>query len=236
MPVLHSLLSPGSDEFRRNRDDMLALVERVRGLEARVREHSGRQAAKFAKRGQLLPRDRLARLVDRGSPLVELASLAGYKMHDDDGESSIAGGNGIAALGWVAGRRCLVSAADSAIKGGAISPMGLRKSLRAQEIATQNKLPCISLVESAGANLLYQSELFVEGGRVFANMARMSALGIPHITVVHGSSTAGGAYLPGLSDYVIVVRGKSRIFLAGPPLVKAALGEDSDEEALGGAE
>ncbi len=236
MPVLESNLATGADEFRKNRDDMMALVERVRGLEAKVREHSARQAGKFSKRGQLLPRDRLARLVDRGSPLVELASLAGYKMHDDDGDGSIAGGNGIAAIGWVAGRRCLVSAADSAIKGGAVSPMGLRKSLRAQEIATQNKLPCVSLVESAGANLLYQSELFVDGGRVFANMARMSALGIPHVTVVHGSSTAGGAYLPGLSDYVIVVRGKSRIFLAGPPLVKAALGEDADEEALGGAE
>jgi geranyl-CoA carboxylase beta subunit len=114
--------------------------------------------------------------------------------------------------------------------------MGLKKSLRAQDIALSNKLPCVNLVESAGANLLYQSELFIDGGKIFCHMARMSAAGIPHITVVHGSSTAGGAYLPGLSDYVVVVRGKSRIFLAGPPLVKAALGEDADEEALGGAE
>ncbi|MBL8943899.1 MAG: acyl-CoA carboxylase subunit beta, partial [Myxococcales bacterium] len=207
-----------------------------RGLEAKVRDHSARQAAKFAKRGQLLPRDRVAAVLDRGAPFLELSTLAGYKMHDDDGAGDIAGGGNIAGIGFVAGKRCLISASDSAIKGGAVSPMGLRKSLRAQEIATLHRLPCLSLVESAGANLLYQSELFVEGGRVFANMARMSAAGIPHITVVHGSSTAGGAYLPGLSDYVIVVRGKSRIFLAGPPLVKAALGEDADEEALGGAE
>jgi geranyl-CoA carboxylase beta subunit len=236
VPVIESQLSRNADAFARNREQMLALVEHFRGLEAKVREHSGRQAAKFSKRGQLLPRDRVARLLDRGAPWLELASLAGYKMHDDDGDSGIAGGGNIAGIGFVAGRRCLVGASDSAIKGGAVSPMGLRKSLRAQEIALANKLPCVNLVESAGANLLYQSELFIEGGKVFCNMARMSAAGLPHITVVHGSSTAGGAYLPGLSDYVVVVKGKSRIFLAGPPLVKAALGEDADEEALGGAE
>ncbi|MBL4685365.1 MAG: acyl-CoA carboxylase subunit beta, partial [Nannocystaceae bacterium] len=145
------------------------------------------------------------------------------------------GGGTVIGVGFVAGRRCMVSASDSAIKGGAVSPMGLRKTLRAQEIGRVNRLPAIGLVESAGANLLYQSELFVEGGRVFCNLARASALGLPHLTVVHGSSTAGGAYIPSLSDYVVVVRGKSRIFLAGPPLVKAALGEDADEERLGGA-
>ena len=236
MPTIESQVVTTGDAFRRNREQMLELVAGFRGLEAKVRDHSARQAAKFAKRGQLLPRDRVAAVLDRGAPFLELSTLAGYKMHDDDGAGDIAGGGNIAGIGFVAGKRCLISASDSAIKGGAVSPMGLRKSLRAQEIATLHRLPCLSLVESAGANLLYQSELFVEGGRVFANMARMSAAGIPHITVVHGSSTAGGAYLPGLSDYVIVVRGKSRIFLAGPPLVKAALGEDADEEALGGAE
>ena len=132
--------------------------------------------------------------------------------------------------------RCIIGASDSAIKGGSIAPMGLQKSLRTQEIALQNKLPIISLIESAGANLLYQSEIFVEGGRVFANMARLSAAGLPQITVVHGSSTAGGAYMPGLSDYVIAVRGAAKVFLAGPPLVKAAIGEDADDEMLGGAE
>ena len=236
MPVLESTIDTKSEAFARARDQMLGLVASFRELEARVRAHSDSKAAKFQSRGQLLPRERIARLLDRGAPFLELATLAGYKMHDDDGKKNIAGGGSIVGIGFVSGKRCLVSAADSAIKGGAVSPMGLKKSLRAQEIALENKLPCIGLVESAGANLLYQSELFVDGGRIFANMARMSAAGIPHISVVHGSSTAGGAYLPGLSDYVVVVRGRTRIFLAGPPLVKAALGEDADEEALGGAQ
>ncbi len=236
MAIIDSRIDVTGETYARRREEMLALVDGFRRLEGKVREHSSRQAAKFGKRGQLLPRQRVAAVLDRGAPWLELSTLAGYKMHDDDGDADIAGGGNIVGIGFVAGRRCLVTASDAAIKGGAVSPMGLRKSLRAQEVAMANRLPCLSLVESAGANLLYQSELFVDGGRVFANMARMSAAGIPHVTVVHGSSTAGGAYLPGLSDYVIVVRGKTRIFLAGPPLVKAALGEDADEEALGGAE
>jgi len=129
----------------------------------------------------------------------------------------------------------VIAASDSAVKGGTVPPMGLRKALRAQEIARDNKLPMIHLVESGGANLLYQAEIFVEGGRSFANQARLSAAGIPQIAVVHGSSTAGGAYLPGLSDYVVLVRGRSSIYLAGPPLVKAAIGEDATDEELGGA-
>jgi geranyl-CoA carboxylase beta subunit len=236
MPVIESTINPRSESFATNHEAQLALVQQLRELEARVRAHSQSKAAKFQKRGQLLPRERVARVLDRGSPFLELSTLAGYKMHDDDGKRGIAGGGSIIGIGFVSGKRALVTASDSAIKGGAISPMGLRKSLRAQEIARQNRLPCVNLVESAGANLLYQSELFVEGGRVFANMARLSAAGVPQITLVHGSSTAGGAYLPGLSDYVIVVRKKSKIFLAGPPLVKAALGEDADEESLGGAQ
>jgi geranyl-CoA carboxylase beta subunit len=145
------------------------------------------------------------------------------------------GGGSVVGVGMVSGKRCMVAASDSAIKGGTVSPMGLKKSLRAQEIARENKLPFVSMVESGGANLLYQSELFVEGGAAFANQARMSAAGIPQIAVVHGSSTAGGAYMPGLSDYVVMVRGKSKVFLAGPPLVKAAIGEDAGDEELGGA-
>ncbi|MEX1365289.1 MAG: carboxyl transferase domain-containing protein [Nannocystaceae bacterium] len=236
MPVLHSSIDTRSEAFVRGRAQMLALVEQFRELEAKVRAHSASKQAKYEERGQLLPRARVDRLLDRGSPFLELSTLAGYKMHDDDGKRSISGGSCIIGVGYVAGRRCLVNASDSAIKGGAISPMGLRKALRAQEVALDNRLPCVNLVQSAGANLLYQSELFVDGGRVFANMARISAAGLPQITVVHGSSTAGGAYIPGLSDYVIVVKDRSRIFLAGPPLVKAALGEDADEETLGGAQ
>ena len=236
MPVLSSKIDTSSDTFKANRDAQLALVAEFRAAEQRVRDNSNRQAEKFAKRGQLLPRDRVARLLDRGAPFLELSTLAGYKMHDDDGRADAAGGGNISGIGFVAGVRCIVGASDSAIKGGAIAPMGLAKSLRVQEIALQNKLPLVSLIESAGANLLYQSEIFVDGGRVFANMARLSAAGLPQITVVHGSSTAGGAYLPGLSDYVVMVRNQAKVFLAGPPLVKAALGEDSDEEQLGGAE
>lgn len=236
MPVLSSTVDTRSEAYARNRAQMLALVEQFRELEAKVRVHSASKQAKYEKRGQLLPRQRVDHLLDRGSPFLELSTLAGYKMHDDDGKRSIAGGSCIIGIGFVQGRRCLVNASDSAIKGGAISPMGLRKALRAQEIARLQRLPCVNLVESAGANLIYQSELFVDGGRIFANMARLSAAGIPQVTVVHGSSTAGGAYIPGLSDYVIVVKERSRIFLAGPPLVKAALGEDADEETLGGAQ
>jgi geranyl-CoA carboxylase beta subunit len=148
----------------------------------------------------------------------------------------VQGGGSIVGIGVVAGVRVLVSASDSAVKGGTVAPMGLKKALRAQELARENKLPLVALVESGGANLMYQAEIFVDGGRTFANQARLSAAGIPQIAVVHGSSTAGGAYLPGLSDYVVLVRGRSSIYLAGPPLVKAAIGEDASDEELGGAQ
>jgi geranyl-CoA carboxylase beta subunit len=174
--------------------------------------------------------------LDRGTPFLELSRLAGLNMHDDDGKKSVLGGGSIIGIGVVAGKRCVISVNDSAVKGGTVAPMGLKKGLRGQQISQENKLPLISLVESGGANLMYQSEIFIEGGRSFANQARMSAMGLPQIAVVHGSSTAGGAYLPGLSDYVILVRGRSNIFLAGPPLVKAAIGEDCTEDELGGAE
>lgn len=234
--AITSTLDPQGETYTRQREEMLALLAEVRDLEGRVRKNSEKARPKFEKRGQLMPRERVARLLDPGSPFLELSTLAGFKMHDDNGRKDVAGGGNVVGIGFVRGVRCLISANDSAIKGGSITPMGLKKSLRAQEIALENRLPVVSLVESGGANLLYQSELFVDGGRVFANMARLSAAGVPQITVVHGSSTAGGAYMPGLSDYVIAVRGRAKIFLAGPPLVKAALGEESSEEELGGAE
>ena len=236
MPVIESKIDVRSDGYRKNREEMIALIEEFRALEDRVRANSERSRKKFEGRGQLLPRDRLARLLDPGAPFLTISTLAGLNMHDDDGAENAAGGGGITGVGFVSGVRCLVSATDSGIKGGAISPMGLKKGLRAQEIAFENKLPCVTLAESAGANLLYQDELFIDGGRTFANQARMSAAGIPQITVVHGSSTAGGAYLPGLSDYVVVVRQKSKIFLAGPPLLLAATGEVASDEELGGAD
>jgi geranyl-CoA carboxylase beta subunit len=236
MPALRSAIDPAAEGFKTNRADMLRLVEEFRALEAKVRDTSNSKQSLFTKRGQLLPRQRVALLLDRGSPFLELATLAGLGMHDDDGVENVFGGGLIVGIGYVCGVRCLISASDSAIKGGTIAPMGLKKSLRAQEIALNNKLPIVSLIESGGANLAYQAEIFVEGGRGFANQARLSAAGIPQITVVHGSSTAGGAYIPGLSDYTVMVRGKARVFLAGPPLLRAATGEIANEEDLGGAE
>lgn len=236
MPQIVSRLNPASDDFNAARDAMTKKLGEARGLEDRVRANSASKRDRFTERGQILPRERVALLVDRGAPFLELSALAGLKMHDDDGGRGASGGGSIIGIGVVAGKRCVVSASDSAIKGGTVAPMGLKKALRAQEIALENKLPMIHLVESGGANLLYQAEIFVDGGRSFANQARLSAAGIPQIAVVHGSSTAGGAYLPGLSDYVVLVREKSKIFLAGPPLVKAAIGEDADDEALGGAD
>ena len=236
MPVIESRIGTSSESFRQNREQMLALIAGVRDLEEKVRAQSDGKEALFRKRGQLLPRERVALLLDRGAPWLELSTLAGLKMHDDDGGAGIQGGGGICGIGSVAGIRCVVTASDSAIKGGTTAPMGLKKNLRVQQIAFENKLPVVRLVESGGANLLYQAEIFVEGGRGFANQARMSAAGIPQVTVVHGSSTAGGAYVPGLSDYVILVRGKAKVFLAGPPLLKAATGEIATDEELGGAE
>ncbi len=236
MPVLQSRLDPRSPTFRANAARMAERLAEVRALEARVVAESAAKAAKFEQRGQLLPRERVARLIDRGSQFLELSALAGLGMHDDDGRKSVQGGGSIVGIGVVAGKRVMVSASDSAIKGGTVAPMGLRQALRAQEIARENKLPLIYLVESGGANLMYQSEMFVEGGRSFANQARLSALGLPQVAVVHGSSTAGGAYLPGLSDYVVLVRDRSSIYLAGPPLVKAAIGEDATDAELGGTD
>ena len=236
MAVIQSKIDPNSVTFRVNRQAMLALVETFRTLEQRVRDTSNLKLPMFEKRGQLTPRQRLAYLLDRGSPFLEISTLAGLNMHDDDGAENIQGGGVIAGIGYVRGVRSVITASDSGIKGGTTAPMGLRKNLRVQDIVMRSKLPYISLVESGGANLNYQAEIFVDGGRTFANMARMSAMGIPHVTVVHGSSTAGGAYHPGLSDYVVVVKGRSKIFLAGPPLLKAATGEVATDEELGGAE
>lgn len=235
MPVFESQISSSSEEFGSNRDTMLQLVEGFRAIEQKVADTEAQAKPKFEKRGQLLPRQRINLLLDPGSPFLELMSLAGYQMHDDKDGSS-AGGGIIAGIGYVEGVRCLVVANNSAIKGGTISPAGLHKSLRLQSIAAQNKLPTVTLSESGGANLNYAGEIFVEGARTFANQARLSAAGIPQITVVHGNATAGGAYQPGLSDFIIAVRKRTKMFLAGPPLLKAATGEIATDEELGGAE
>ncbi|MGP0012470.1 geranyl-CoA carboxylase subunit beta [Pseudomonas sp.] len=235
MPVIESRLDGLGEDFARHRLAMLAGLEQIRQLEQNLLDKAESAREKFASRGQLLPRERLNLLLDPGAPFLELASLAGYKLHDDK-DGSLAGGGLIAGIGHVCGVRVLVVVNNSAIKGGTISPSGLKKTLRLQQIALENRLPVITLAESGGANLNYAAEIFVEGARSFANQARMSAMGLPQITVVHGSATAGGAYQPGLSDYVVVVRGKARLFLAGPPLLKAATGEVATDEELGGAQ
>ena len=236
MAAIESLIDTRGADFRDNRDAMLDLLARVRALEAKVRDASDSKRPLFEKRGQITPRERVATLFDSDAPFVELSTLAGLGLHDDDGLDNVMGGGLIVGMGMVAGTRAMVVASDSGIKGGTISPMGVRKQLRALEIAAENRLPVVYLTESGGANLKYQSESFIEGGRMFRNQARLSAQGVPQINVVHGSSTAGGAYLPGLSDTVIMIKGRAKVFLAGPPLLKAATGEIAEDEALGGAE
>ncbi|WP_239015204.1 acyl-CoA carboxylase subunit beta [Archangium violaceum] len=235
MPTLVSRIEPTSSAFTTYREEMLARVTELRAIERKSRDTEQQAREKFQQRGQLLPRERLALLLDRGSPFLELSTLCGYKHHDDT-DGSLAGGNTIVGIGFVSGVRCLVFVNNSAVKGGTATPWGVQKSLRAQEIALENRLPVVSLVESGGANLLYQQEIFVPGGETFYNQAKLSAAGIPQVTVVHGSSTAGGAYIPGLSDHVVMVRGKAKVFLAGPPLLRAATGEVATDEELGGAE
>jgi geranyl-CoA carboxylase beta subunit len=222
---------------QQRRDAMLARITQLRALEERAAAASAKSKPVFDKRGQLLPRERVALLLDPGAPYLPLCSLAGYLQDTREAEQSVPGGGIVAGIGFVGGVRCMVVASDSGIEAGAIQPMGLDKILRVQELALQNKLPFIHLVESAGANLMrYRVEGFVHGGALFRNLARLSAAGIPVITVQHGSGTAGGAYMPGLSDIVVMVRKRSRAFLAGPPLLMAATGEVATEEELGGAE
>jgi len=242
MPVIESRLqtqSPGHAESRMHMEHLLA---QLRALEARTRETSAAVAPRFEKQGKRLPRDRVALLLDPGMPVLELSTLAGYCQDDDDGtprtaDTTVAGGGSIIVIGYVSGVRCMVVADDSGIDAGALQPMGIEKFQRAQDIALDNKLPFVHLVESAGANLLkYRVEHFILGGKGFYNLARLSAAGLPVIAVVHGSSTAGGAYMTGLADVVIMVRGRAKAFLAGPPLLKAATGEIATDEELGGAE
>ncbi len=237
MPVIDTRIDPHSEAFATNRDHMLRTLAEVRALEQRTRERSAQSRALFEKRGQLLPRERIALLLDPGSPYLPLCTLAGLGMDRPELDKSVPGGGVISGIGYVAGIRCMVSASDSGIDAGALQPMGLDKKLRIQELVLENKLPYVQLVESAGANLLkYEVQHFIHGGTSFRNLALMSAAGLPVVTVTHGSSTAGGAYQTGLSDYIIMVRGRSRAFLAGPPLLKAATGEVATEEELGGAE
>ena len=216
---------------------MLALVEHLAELNARAPAASASKRGRFEKRGQLLPRERLARLLDPGLPWVEIGNLAGYLLDTDDPEHSIPGSTIIAGIGYVSGTRCVVVVDDSGIRAGSLTTAGGYRLERAQEIALRQKLPFLHLVESAGGDLLnYTVGSFVNGGTLFANLARLSKAGIPTLAILHGSSTAGGAYMPGLSDYVVGVKKRGQAFLAGPPLLKAATGEIASAEDLGGAE
>src|ERR1700756_3164548 len=237
MAIIENTIVPASAAFKANRDGMLALISRMRALEERTRSASGAAKDRFHKRGQLLPRERVALVLDPGTPFLELSTLTGYMFDVADPDKSVPGGGVIAGIGFVSGVRCMVSANDAGIDAGALQPYGLDKILRVQELAQENKLPYVQLVESAGANLLrYRVEDFVRGGNIFRNLARLSAAGLPVVAAPHVSPPAGGAYQTGLSDYIVMVRGRTRAFLAGPPLLKAATGEIATEEELGGAE
>ncbi|MEX5562057.1 carboxyl transferase domain-containing protein [Pseudophaeobacter sp. 1A16562] len=237
MTVFQSRISPASDAYQTNRAEMLALVDRMRALEARAAAKSEQRRPVFDKRGQLSPRERVSALLDPGMPFVELYNMASYLVDDPDPETSIPGASIITGIGYVSGVRCMVFADDAGINAGAMTGKSVDKALGALEIAHRQKLPFIHLVESAGADLMrYTVELWAHGGGMFAGLARLSAAGIPVITVLHGASTAGGAYQPGLSDYVIGVKGNGMAMLAGAALVQAATGEVAKDADLGGAE
>jgi geranyl-CoA carboxylase beta subunit len=237
MTVFNSKINTNSDSFRQHREDMLALVDKLQGLNARGAAISEKRKPRFEARGQLTPRERLARLLDPGMPFLSVGNLAGYLLDNPDPEKSIPGSTIIAGIGFIAGTRCMIVVDDSGIQAGSLTKAGGWRITRAQDIALKQKLPFVHLVESAGGDLLnYTVEGFTDGGRLFGNLARLSKEGIPVIAILHGSSTAGGAYMPGLSDYVIGVKDNGRAFLAGPPLLRAATGEIATEEELGGAE
>jgi geranyl-CoA carboxylase beta subunit len=237
MSAFATKINVQSESFARNRADMLERIEKLRELNARGRARSEKRKPRFEQRGQLTPRERLSRLLDPGMPFLSIGNLAGYRLDTQEEEKSMPGGNAIAGVGFISGVRCMVVVNDSGIQAGSLTSATGFRIRRGQEIALQQKLPFVHLVESAGANLMeYTVEGFLQGGTLFANLARLSAAGVPVVTMLHGSSTAGGAYMPGLSDYVIGVKGRGRAFLAGPPLLKAATGEIATEEELGGAE
>ena len=236
MPPLPSSVSPTSDTFRANAEAMRALVDDLAAKAATV-ERGGpeRARARHVSRGKLLPRERLAELIDPGSPFLEVGQFAAWDMYG----GGISSAGIVAGVGRVEGVECVIVVNDATVKGGTYYPLTVKKHLRAQEIAAQNNLPCIYLVDSGGANLPNQDEVFPDRdhfGRIFFNQANMSAAGIPQIACVMGNCTAGGAYVPAMSDETIMVKGQATIFLGGPPLVKAATGETVTAEELGGAD
>src|SRR4051812_18780196 len=236
MTQLRSSTDPRSEAFRANAASMEAAVDDLRARVMRIRQGGGEgPRQKHLARGKLLPRDRVRVLLDPGSPFLELSQLAAFGMYDDEAP----GAGIVTGIGRIMGRECVIVANDATVKGGTYFPMTVKKHVRAQDIAFENRLPCLYLVDSGGANLPNQDDVFPDKGhfgRIFFNQARMSAAGIPQIAIVMGSCTAGGAYVPAMSDETVIVRGTGTIFLGGPPLVKAATGSDVTAGAAGGAD
>ncbi|MDR5828980.1 carboxyl transferase domain-containing protein [Caballeronia sp. LP006] len=236
MAIIESKLNPRSEDFRTNAAALEALVADLKAKVAKLAEGGGQAARdRHVSRNKLLPRDRIAQLLDPGTPFLELSQLAAYGMYNDDAP----GAGIITGIGRIAGQECVIVCNDATVKGGTYYPVTVKKHLRAQEIAEQNRLPCVYLVDSGGANLPNQDDVFPDRdhfGRIFYNQANMSAAGIAQIAVVMGSCTAGGAYVPAMSDESIIVKDQGTIFLGGPPLVKAATGEEVSAEDLGGGD
>ncbi len=241
MPTLVTKLNPRSEDFKLYAEGMRSLVGDLNARLARIAQGGGEgPRAKHLARGKLLPRDRVEMLLDPDTPFLELAPLAALDVYKEpDGSDSAPGAGLIAGIGRVSNVECLIVCNDATVKGGTYYPLTVKKHLRAQEVAQQNRLPCLYLVDSGGANLPNQDEVFPDRdhfGRIFYNQAQMSAQGIPQIAVVMGSCTAGGAYVPAMSDEAIIVKNQGTIFLGGPPLVKAATGEVVSAEDLGGGD
>lgn len=229
--ALRSAFDPTTPEAQANRETMVARLAEVAAEHAKAVAGGGeRYVERHRRRGKLLARERVELLLDPDSPFLELSPLAAW------GSSFLVGASVVTGIGVVEGVECVVIASDPTVKGGATNPWTAQKTYRALDIAAQNRLPVINLVESGGADLPTQKEIFIPGGRIFRDLTRLSAAGIPTIALVFGNSTAGGAYLPGMSDHVVMIRERSKVFLGGPPLVKMATGEESDDESLGGAE
>ncbi len=229
--VLRSAIDDQSADFAANKAAMLTKLDEIAAEHAKAIAGGGaKYTDRHRGRGKLLVRERIELLLDPGSPFLELSPLAAW------GTEFTVGGSVVTGIGVVEGTECVISASDPTVRGGTSNPWTVRKTFRAHDIAVANRLPVISLIESGGADLPTQKEIFIPGGRTFRDLTRLSAAGIPTVTLVFGNSTAGGAYVPGMSDHVVMISGRSKVFLGGPPLVKMATGEESDDESLGGAE
>ncbi|WP_327258915.1 MULTISPECIES: acyl-CoA carboxylase subunit beta [unclassified Streptomyces] len=234
MTVLPTALDTASPEYAANRTVMLAKLDELAAEHTKAQAGGGdKYVARHRSRGKLLARERIELLIDEDTPFLELSPLAAW---GSEAPGYTVGASLVTGIGVIEGVECLITANDPTVRGGASNPWTLKKALRANEIAFANRLPCVSLVESGGADLPSQKEIFIPGGALFRDITRLSAAGIPTVAVVFGNSTAGGAYVPGMSDHTVMIKERSKVFLGGPPLVKMATGEESDDESLGGAE